>query len=89
MWGEVITDMQMRVSYAGKGRGALLLTNEGVLQAHTSVLVWGCLLDDFKVGLSVVTSNRQICQAFENNAVSERTAKYWFQNSDLFLCGEQ
>lgn len=37
----------------------------------------GCLLYDFQVGLTTAVSNRQ---AFEdNNAMSERTARIWFQ----------
>ncbi|GFW42196.1 histone-lysine N-methyltransferase SETMAR [Trichonephila clavipes] len=52
-------------------------------------LVWGCLLYDFKVGLSAAASSRRICQAFGDSAVNERTARHWFQkfrSGDLYLC---
>ncbi|GFY47198.1 histone-lysine N-methyltransferase SETMAR [Trichonephila inaurata madagascariensis] len=52
-------------------------------------LVRGCLLYDFKVGLSAAASSRRICQAFEDSAVNERTARHWFQkfrSGDLSLC---
>ncbi|GFS38703.1 histone-lysine N-methyltransferase SETMAR [Trichonephila inaurata madagascariensis] len=52
-------------------------------------LVQGCLLYDFKVGLSVAASSRRICQAFGDSAVNERTARHWFQkfrSGDLSLC---
>ncbi|GFV64909.1 histone-lysine N-methyltransferase SETMAR [Trichonephila clavipes] len=42
-------------------------------------LVRGCLLYDFKVGLSAVASSRRICQAFGDSAVNERTARHWFK----------
>ncbi|GFY38874.1 histone-lysine N-methyltransferase SETMAR [Trichonephila inaurata madagascariensis] len=49
----------------------------------------GCLLYDFKVGLSAAASSRRICQAFGDSAVNERTARHWFQKfrmGDLSLC---
>ncbi|GFT15650.1 histone-lysine N-methyltransferase SETMAR [Trichonephila clavipes] len=42
-------------------------------------LVRGCLLYNFKVGLSAAASSRQRCQAFGDSAVNERTARHWFQ----------
>ncbi|XP_076052673.1 histone-lysine N-methyltransferase SETMAR-like [Oratosquilla oratoria] len=54
-------------------------------------LVRGCLLYDFKVGLSAATSSRRICQAFGDSAVNERTARRWFQklkSGDLSLRDE-
>lgn len=42
-------------------------------------LIRGCLLYDFKVGLTAAASSRRICQAFGVNAVNERTARHWFQ----------
>ncbi|GFY74653.1 histone-lysine N-methyltransferase SETMAR [Trichonephila inaurata madagascariensis] len=52
-------------------------------------LVRGCLLYDFKVGLSAAASSRRICQAFRDSAVNERTARLWFQkfgSGDFYLC---
>ncbi|GFU66710.1 histone-lysine N-methyltransferase SETMAR [Trichonephila clavipes] len=52
-------------------------------------LVRGCLLYDFKVGLSAAASSRRICQAFGDSAVKERTARHWFlkfRPGDLSLC---
>ncbi|GFY69199.1 histone-lysine N-methyltransferase SETMAR [Trichonephila inaurata madagascariensis] len=52
-------------------------------------LVRGCLLYDFKVGLSASASSRRICQAFGDSTVYERTARHWFQkfrSGDLSLC---
>ncbi|PRD23165.1 UNVERIFIED_CONTAM: Histone-lysine N-methyltransferase SETMAR [Trichonephila clavipes] len=52
-------------------------------------LVRGCLLYDFKVGLSAAVSSRRICQALGDSAVNERTARHWFQkfrSGDLSLC---
>ncbi|GFV46916.1 histone-lysine N-methyltransferase SETMAR [Trichonephila clavipes] len=52
-------------------------------------LVRGCLLYDFKVGLSAAASSRRICQVFGDSAVNERTAKQCFQkfkSGDLSLC---
>ncbi|PRD23522.1 UNVERIFIED_CONTAM: Histone-lysine N-methyltransferase SETMAR [Trichonephila clavipes] len=52
-------------------------------------LVRGCLLYDFKVDLSAAASSHQIYQAFGDIAVSERTARHWFQKfrtGDLSLC---
>ncbi|XP_076066931.1 histone-lysine N-methyltransferase SETMAR-like [Oratosquilla oratoria] len=54
-------------------------------------LVRGCLLYDFKVGLSAVVSSRRICQAFGDSAVNERTARLWFKkfkSGDLSLRDE-
>ncbi|GFY76189.1 histone-lysine N-methyltransferase SETMAR [Trichonephila inaurata madagascariensis] len=51
--------------------------------------VRGCLLYDFKVGLSAAASSRRICQAFGDSAVNERMARHWFQkfrSGDLSLC---
>ena len=42
-------------------------------------LIQGCLLYDFKMGLSVAASSRWICQAFGDNVVSARNARHWFQ----------
>jgi len=42
-------------------------------------LVRVCLLYDFNVGLSAAASSRHICQAFDENAVNERTTRHWFQ----------
>ncbi|GFY52370.1 histone-lysine N-methyltransferase SETMAR [Trichonephila inaurata madagascariensis] len=53
------------------------------------VLVRGCLLYDFKMGLSAAASSHRICQAFGDSAVNERTARHWFQkfrSGDLSLC---
>ncbi|GFY52742.1 histone-lysine N-methyltransferase SETMAR [Trichonephila inaurata madagascariensis] len=55
----------------------------------SKALVRGCLLYDFKVGLSAAASSCRICQAFGDSAVNERTAKHWFQkfnSEDLSLC---
>ncbi|GFW66041.1 histone-lysine N-methyltransferase SETMAR [Trichonephila clavipes] len=55
----------------------------------TKELVRGSSLYDFKVGLSVAASSRRICQAFEDSAVNERTARHWFQkflSGNLSLC---
>ncbi|GFW87935.1 histone-lysine N-methyltransferase SETMAR [Trichonephila clavipes] len=52
-------------------------------------LVLGCLLYDFKVGLSATASSRRISQAFGDSAVNERTARHWFEifrSGDLSLC---
>ncbi|GFW98501.1 histone-lysine N-methyltransferase SETMAR [Trichonephila clavipes] len=52
-------------------------------------LVQGCLLYDFKVGLSAAASSRRICEAFGDSAVNERTARHWFlkfRSGDLSLC---
>ncbi|GFY75909.1 histone-lysine N-methyltransferase SETMAR [Trichonephila inaurata madagascariensis] len=52
-------------------------------------LVRGCLLYDFKVGLSAAASSHRICQAFGVSAVNELTARHWFQkfwSGDLSLC---
>ncbi|GFY72332.1 histone-lysine N-methyltransferase SETMAR [Trichonephila inaurata madagascariensis] len=52
-------------------------------------LVRGCLIYDFKVGLSAAASSHRICQAFGDSAVNERTARHWFQkfrSGDLSLC---
>ncbi|GFU05194.1 histone-lysine N-methyltransferase SETMAR [Trichonephila clavipes] len=52
-------------------------------------LVRGCLLYDFKVGLSTAASSRRICQEFGDSTVNKRTARHWFQNfrsEDLSLC---
>ncbi|GFV30319.1 histone-lysine N-methyltransferase SETMAR [Trichonephila clavipes] len=54
-------------------------------------LVQGCLLYDFKVGLSASASSRRICQAFGYSPVNERTARNWFQkfsSGDLSLCAK-
>ncbi|XP_076045797.1 histone-lysine N-methyltransferase SETMAR-like [Oratosquilla oratoria] len=54
-------------------------------------LVRGCLLYDFKVGLSAAASSPRICQAFEDSAVNERTARRWlkkFKSGDLSLRDE-
>ncbi|GFX93296.1 histone-lysine N-methyltransferase SETMAR [Trichonephila clavipes] len=51
--------------------------------------VQGCLLYDFKVGLSAAASNRRLCQAFGDSAVNIHTARHWFKkfrSGDLFLC---
>ncbi|GFY67460.1 histone-lysine N-methyltransferase SETMAR [Trichonephila inaurata madagascariensis] len=55
----------------------------------SKVLVRGCLLCDFKVGLSAAVSSRRICQAFGDSAVNERTTRRCFQkfrSRDLSLC---
>ncbi|GFV28579.1 histone-lysine N-methyltransferase SETMAR [Trichonephila clavipes] len=52
-------------------------------------LVRGCLLYDFKVGLSAAASSRRICLAFGDSSVNERSARHWFQkfrSGDLSLC---
>ncbi|GFX23220.1 histone-lysine N-methyltransferase SETMAR [Trichonephila clavipes] len=52
-------------------------------------LVRGCLLYDFKVGLSAAASSHRICQAFGDSTVNERTARHWFQkfrSGNLSLC---
>ncbi|GFV57110.1 histone-lysine N-methyltransferase SETMAR [Trichonephila clavipes] len=52
-------------------------------------LVRGCLLYDFKVGLSTAASSRRICQVFGDSAVNERMARNWlqkFRSGDLSLC---
>ncbi|GFT23632.1 histone-lysine N-methyltransferase SETMAR [Trichonephila clavipes] len=46
----------------------------------------GCLLYDFKGGLSAAASSRPLCQEFGDNAVNERTARNWFQNSGSEIC---
>ncbi|XP_076056692.1 uncharacterized protein LOC143034476 isoform X1 [Oratosquilla oratoria] len=54
--------------------------------------VRGCLLYDFKVGLSAAASSRRICQAFGNSAMNERTARRWFKkfkSGDLSLRDER
>lgn len=75
---------------------ALLLTNEDSLRTHindrgvarkhglSKQLVRRCLLYDFKVSLSAT-------EYFEDNVVSQRTARHWFKmfkSGDLFLCDE-
>ncbi|GFU80376.1 histone-lysine N-methyltransferase SETMAR [Trichonephila clavipes] len=55
----------------------------------SNALIRGCLLYDFKVGLSAAASSHRICQAFGDSAVNERAARHWFQISrsgDLTLC---
>ncbi|GFW15072.1 histone-lysine N-methyltransferase SETMAR [Trichonephila clavipes] len=49
-------------------------------------LVRGCLLYDFKVGLSAAASNRRICQAFGDSAVNKRTPRNWFKKSGREIC---
>ncbi|GFY64897.1 histone-lysine N-methyltransferase SETMAR [Trichonephila inaurata madagascariensis] len=52
-------------------------------------LVRGCLLYDFKMGLSAAASSHRICQAFGDSAVNECIARHWFQkfrSGDLSLC---
>ncbi|GFY42047.1 histone-lysine N-methyltransferase SETMAR [Trichonephila inaurata madagascariensis] len=39
----------------------------------------GCLLYDFKMGLSAAASSSRICQVFGDSAANERTARHWFQ----------
>ncbi|XP_076049305.1 histone-lysine N-methyltransferase SETMAR-like [Oratosquilla oratoria] len=48
-------------------------------------LVRGCLLHDFKVGLSAAASSRRVCQAFGDSAVNECAARRWFKK---FKSGE-
>ncbi|XP_035216387.1 uncharacterized protein LOC118189823 [Stegodyphus dumicola] len=45
----------------------------------SKALVQSCLLYDLKVGLSAGESSRRIRQAFEDDAVNERTSRQWFQ----------
>ncbi|GFY46288.1 histone-lysine N-methyltransferase SETMAR [Trichonephila inaurata madagascariensis] len=83
--------------------GASVVINAGSLltfihrNSYSSEAKWtyrrssfgGCLLYDFKVGLSAAASKRQICQAFGDSAANERTARHWFQKfraGDLSLC---
>ncbi|GFS75190.1 histone-lysine N-methyltransferase SETMAR [Nephila pilipes] len=50
-----------------------------------------CLFCDLKVGLSEAASSRQICRAFGDSTVNERTARHWFKkfrSGDLSLCEE-
>ncbi|GFT86901.1 histone-lysine N-methyltransferase SETMAR [Trichonephila clavipes] len=52
-------------------------------------LVRGCLLYDFKLGLSAAASSHRICQAFGDSAVNERMARHWFRkfrSGDMSLC---
>ncbi|GFY57116.1 histone-lysine N-methyltransferase SETMAR [Trichonephila inaurata madagascariensis] len=52
-------------------------------------LVRGCLLNDFKVGLSATASSRRICQAFADSDINECAARHWFQkftSIDSSLC---
>ncbi|PRD31185.1 UNVERIFIED_CONTAM: Histone-lysine N-methyltransferase SETMAR [Trichonephila clavipes] len=52
-------------------------------------IVRGCLLYDFKVGLSAAALSHRICQAFGDSTVNERTVRHWFQkfrSGDLSLC---
>ncbi|XP_076052678.1 histone-lysine N-methyltransferase SETMAR-like [Oratosquilla oratoria] len=54
-------------------------------------LVRGCMLYDFKVGLSAATSSRRICQSFGDRAMNERTTRRWFKkfkSGDLSLRDE-
>lgn len=54
-------------------------------------LVWGCLIYDFKVGLSADASSRQISQGAVENTHSECTAWKWFlkfRSEDLSICDE-
>lgn len=104
VWKEVITDMQMSASHARKVVEALLLINACVWYIHISHCssssneTWQCQSSLFrvicfmtKVDLSVLTWSCWICQAFGDNAVSECTARHWFQkfrSGDLFLCDE-
>lgn len=63
-----------------------VINQTGVRRMEVSKdLVWGCLLYDFKVGLSATPSSHRICQAFENSAVDEHTVRRWFKK---FKCGE-
>ncbi|GFX99665.1 histone-lysine N-methyltransferase SETMAR [Trichonephila clavipes] len=49
----------------------------------------GCLLYDFKVGLSAAALSCPICQASGDSVVNECTTRHWFQKfrwGELFLC---
>ena len=43
------------------------------------LMIRSCLLYEFKLGTSASSASRRICTAFGEGAVSERTARNWFQ----------
>ena len=43
------------------------------------LIIRACLLYEFKLGTSASSASRKLCTAFGEGAVSERTARNWFQ----------
>ena len=43
------------------------------------LIIRACLLYEFKLGTSASSSSRKLCTAFGEGAVSEKTARNWFQ----------
>ena len=43
------------------------------------LIIRACLLYKFKLGTSALSASRKLCTAFSEGAVSERTARNWFQ----------
>ena len=43
------------------------------------MIIRACLLYEFKLGTSASSASRKLCTAFGEGAVSERTARNWFQ----------
>ena len=44
----------------------------------TSQLIRGCLLYEVKLGSSAAEATTKLCSAFGDDAVKDRTARYWF-----------
>ena len=43
------------------------------------LIIRACLLYEFKLGTSASSASHKLCTAFGEGAVSERTARNWFQ----------
>ena len=47
------------------------------------LIIRACLFYEFKLGTNASSASRKLCTAFGEVAVSERTARNWFQKSNV------